>query len=193
MRDVSRETSAQLQTYCDLVRQWTPRINLISRASLDDMWERHVEDSIQVAEAAPGATTWADLGSGGGFPGIVVAICRPQTAVTLIESDARKATFLKHVAIRLNLKIDTCVQRIEEADPTRSMVVSARALAPLDRLLPLATRHGAADTLYVFPKGERYREEIAAAQKSWSFHVDVRPSRIDKKGVILILENVARV
>ena len=193
MSDVSRETSQALIRFEALVRAWSPKINLVAKSTLPEIASRHIADSAQVAEMCPDADTWCDLGSGGGFPGIVVAILLPETRVTLIESDARKAVFLRHAARELGLTADVLNTRIEAAIPAGAEVVSARALAPLDRLLPLAQRHGRKGTRYLFPKGARYRDEIAAARETWSFDIDVRPSKTDNEAVILCLENLSRV
>lgn len=193
MNSVPRETSEQLDRLADLVRIWTPKINLISRSSIEDFKTRHMEDSLQVAEAVTDAWTWCDLGSGGGFPGLVVAIRHPQTQVTLIESDQRKCVFLRHASRELGLAVTVANARIEDAVPTRANAVSARALAPLSRLIPMALRHGAAGARYVFPKGASFRQELDAARRDWSFEIDVRPSRTEKEAVILILENIERV
>lgn len=192
MADVSRETS-QLDELSALVRDWTGKINLVSTASVNDFARRHVEDSLQIADLCESATTWCDLGSGGGFPGLVVAIHRPDLSVTLIESDKRKSVFLRHAARRLELDVQVIDRRIEATDPVGADAVSARALAPLPRLLGLAVRHGTPDSRYIFPKGARYQSEIADARAEWSFDIDVRPSKTDKEAVILILENVERV
>ncbi|WP_245749666.1 16S rRNA (guanine(527)-N(7))-methyltransferase RsmG [Palleronia marisminoris] len=189
---VSRETSAQLERLENLIGLWNPKINLVSKRTIEDLRTRHIADSIQVVEAAGHCETWADLGSGGGFPGIVVAICRPGTEVVLVEADQRKAVFLRRVVGELGLNAKVVSSRIEDIEPLHADVISARALAPLEKLIPLALRHGRPDTRYVFPKGARFREEIATARRKWRFEIDVRPSRIDKEAAILIMERIER-
>ena len=157
---------------------------------MDALETRHLEDGVQVAETIESCKTWADLGSGGGFPGLVVAICKPEARVTLVESDQRKAVFLRRAAAELKLNVAVQSARIESIPPLLTDVISARALAPLDRLIPLAYRHGRHDTRYVFPKGSRYKEELSEARKNWRFEIDVLPSRTDKDAVILIMENI---
>ena len=189
---VSRETDACCKKFAALVRLWNPRINLVSKASLEALETRHIADSTQVAQAIPDSITWADLGSGGGFPGLVVAICKPDAQVTLVESDQRKAVFLRRAAGELGLAVTVYPKRIEDVPPLLPDVISARALAPLEKLIPLAIRHGRPDTRYVFPKGAKHRDEIEAARASWRFDIDVQPSRTEKEAVILVMENIQR-
>lgn len=190
--NVSRETQTQFARLAALVRLWNPRINLVSKASLGDLEARHIADSVQAACSVPYARTWVDLGSGGGFPGLVVAICNPETQVTLIEADQRKAVFLRRASSELDLNVIVRASRVEEVPPLLPDTISARALAPLDKLLALAIRHGRPDTRYVFPKGARFRDEIEAARKNWRFEIDVQPSKTDKEAVILVMENIER-
>lgn len=195
--DVSRETLAALQQYEELVRRWTPAINLDSKATLPDLWDRHIVDSAQIFALCPfSATSWADLGSGGGFPGVVIAILakqlKPDLRVTLVESDLRKATFLRQAAQTLALPVTVRSSRIEVLDPLNAEVISARALAPLADLLAYADRHLAAGGVAVFPKGARYAEELAEAQKTWAFDVDAQQSLSDADAAILVIRNIHR-
>lgn len=195
--DVSRETFAALQQYEELVRRWTPAINLVSKATLPDLWDRHIVDSAQIFALCPfSATSWADLGSGGGFPGVVIAILakqlKPDLRVTLVESDLRKATFLRQAAQTLALPVTVRSSRIEVLDPLNAEVISARALAPLADLLAYADRHLAAGGVAVFPKGARYAEELAEAQKTWAFDVDAQQSLSDADAAILVIRNIHR-
>ncbi len=193
MINVSRETAIRLDTFEALVRKWNPTVNLVASADLPRLRARHTLDSGQLAEFAPAARTWCDLGSGGGFPGIVIAILRPDLDMVLIESDQRKAAFLRSMIRSLSLSCKVLTERIEQVTPQQTDVVSARALAPLSRLIEIASRHGTPDTTYVFPKGIHYLDEIDAAKERWKFDVDVRPSKTEKGSVILTLENIARV
>lgn len=195
--DVSRETFAALQAFEHLVRRWTPAINLVSKTTLPDLWARHILDSAQVFSLCPSsATSWADLGSGGGFPGIVVAILakemKPDLHVTLVESDLRKATFLRQAAQSLALPVAVRSNRIESLDPLNADVLSARALAPLSDLLAYADRHLAAGGVAIFPKGARYAEELAAAQENWAFDADTQQSHSDADAAILVIRNIHR-
>ena len=193
--DVSRETLAALQQFEQLVRRWNSAINLVSKSTLTDFWSRHILDSAQIFSLSPrNAVSWADLGSGGGFPGIVVAILakqlQPDLRVTLVESDLRKATFLRQAAQTLSLPVSVCSARIESIDPLQADVVSARALAPLTGLLAYADQHLAAGGIAIFPKGARFAEELAEARKSWAFDVDVQPSHSDSDAAILVIRNI---
>ncbi|WP_216644260.1 16S rRNA (guanine(527)-N(7))-methyltransferase RsmG [Palleronia sp. THAF1] len=168
------------------------KINLVAPSTLDDLKERHLADSAQLRTHAAHWNKWCDLGSGGGLPGIVISILSPECHVSLIESDKRKAVFLTHVVTKLDLNATVFDGRIETIDPQRADVVSARALAPLPRLIPLALRHGHSGTRYIFPKGLRWREEINEAKKVYRFDVDAQPSITDKHAVVLVLENFER-
>lgn len=171
--NVSRETSERLQAYLSLLRRWSPRINLVSPATLEDAWHRHVEDSLQLLRLRPEpGPHWTDLGSGGGLPGLVVAIAAPDPATrfTLIESDKRKAAFLRRVVGALSLNNTTVLpQRIESATPQMASTVSARALAPLPTLVAYVQRHLAHDGTALLPKGACWREELRAAEARWRF------------------------
>lgn len=195
--NVSRETIAALRTLEAEVRRWTPTINLVSRNSLGALWDRHIADSAQIFRACPpDAICWVDLGSGGGFPGLVVAILahelRPQLRVTLVESDQRKAEFLRQTARKLGLDVDVQARRIESLPPQGADVVSARALAPLEELLDLAFPHLKPGGTALFPKGARHAEEISAARKSWIFDLDLLPSNVDTDAALLIIRKIHR-
>ena len=134
--DVSRETQERLEIYGDLLTKWNPRINLVSKKSLDEMWTRHFADSAQIFALAPHSVDhWVDMGSGGGFPGLVVAILGQDGGsprrMTLIESDARKAAFLRVVIRETGLTATVLNERIEKAAPQSANVLSARALTDL--------------------------------------------------------------
>jgi 16S rRNA (guanine527-N7)-methyltransferase len=189
---VSRETLARLEAYAALLAQWNQRINLVSRDSLRDPWRRHFLDSAQLLPYVPASTrSLVDLGSGAGFPGLVLAILGA-SGVELIESDARKCAFLREAARIADAPVTVRHARIE-AVPSRSFdVVTARACAPLDRLLLMAQRFIAPDTICLFLKGERAAEELTAARPGWTMTAACHPSRADPRGVILKLEQIAR-
>lgn len=194
---VSRETFAALRALEALVQRWNPAINLVSKTTLPDLWSRHIVDSAQIFAFRPeGARTWVDLGSGGGFPGLVVAILArelaPDLTVTLVESDARKATFLRQAAQSLGLNVDVRSQRIESLPDLRADVLSARALAPLANLVAYAARLLRPGGTAIFPKGARFAEELAAARRVWAFDVDTRPSLSDGEAAILVIRNIQR-
>lgn len=198
-RDVPRETSARLAAYAALLRKWNPAINLVSRTTLASLEDRHIFDSAQLFDLMPPeAGHWVDLGSGGGFPGMVIAILAADTApdlrVTLIESDLRKATFLGTVARELGLSNAAVLSdRIEDTTPQAADVLSARALAPLPVLLNFAERHLARDGVALFPKGARYAQDLEVALETWRFTVQKIPSKTDPQAVILQLGGIARV
>lgn len=176
---VSRETEGKLRAFSQLVMQWTSRINLISKATEDDIWHRHIIDSAQIFPHIPAdASRVADLGSGAGLPGLVIATLaaelRPSISVTLIESDLRKATFLRTAARELGLSISVISQRIEQTDPLGADLITSRALAPLVRLMPLAARHLAPGGSCLFLKGASWRDELAEVTQP--VHCQASPS-----------------
>ncbi|MEI4471898.1 16S rRNA (guanine(527)-N(7))-methyltransferase RsmG [Frigidibacter sp. MR17.24] len=196
--DVSRETSDRLARYAALVRKWNPAINLVSKATLDTLEDRHIRDSAQVFGLCPdGAHHWADLGAGGGFPGLVVAILaaelKPDLSVTLVESDMRKAAFLATAARDLGLGTVVIPDRIEKVPPLAADVLSARALAALPALLGFAERHLAADGTALFPKGASHQAELEEARRDWSFDLQIRPSITDPAAAVLQLKGIRRV
>lgn len=198
MRNVSRETLARLEAFAALVLQWTPKINLVSKASATDLWQRHVVDSVHVFDHAPiQKGLWADLGSGGGFPGVVIACLaaeeRPELQVTLVESDQRKAEFLRHSARQLHLNLTVKTERIEQLAPLKADVISARALAPLDLLCAYAARHLAPGGIALFPKGAQAEAEIKAAEENWHFRLTRLQSETDESAVLLKVEQLAHV
>ena len=196
--DVSRETEGRLSRFADTLRQWNSRINLVAPSTIDQLWERHIHDSAQLFALRPAsARHWADLGTGGGFPGLVIAIlaaeAAPRLRVTLVESDRRKAAFLATAARAAGVRPRICAERAETLPPLQADVLSARALAPLPRLLEQAHRHLAPAGVALFPKGANHAAEIDAALADWRFRVQKTPSRTDPSGVILAIDGVARV
>lgn len=192
---VSRETIAQLEAFAALTTKWTPKINLIAKGSVAQIWDRHIVDSAQLYHLAP--TTfhkWVDLGSGGGFPGIILAIIakekQPNGTFVMIESDQRKAAFLRTAARELGLSVKVLAQRIEEADPQQADVVSARALTALSGLLPLALRHLSSEGICLFHKGRQAEQEVAEAQKNWSFQLEDRVSITDPEARLLAIQRI---
>jgi len=197
LADVSRETRERLTTYATLVEKWTPRINLVSRASLPHLHARHFEDSAQLhALASHPVDHWADLGSGGGFPGLVIAILALETGsparVTLVESDARKSAFLRTVIRETGAAATVVTERIEATAPLAADIVSARALADLSGLLGFADRHLAPDGTALFPKGATWQQELIEAQSKWQFVSGVDKSVTDPAAVILRVTGVSR-
>jgi len=193
---VSRETLAAFRHYESLLVKWQKRINLIGPATLNDVWRRHFLDSAQLANLVPeAACRWVDLGSGAGFPGLVIALllrARPGLNIHLIESDGRKSAFLRTVIRALDLPATVHSQRIEVLAPLEADVVTARALAPLDRLLPLAVRHRAENGQILLLKGQDVEKELTEASKSWIIVEDRLQSLSDPSGVILQIKEVHR-
>ena len=194
---VSRETEARFADLSALVEKWNRRINLVSRGSLASLRTRHIDDSAQLhALARHPVSHWVDMGSGGGFPGLVVAILALETgspeAVTLIESDARKSAFLNTAIRELALAAAVRTERIERASPMAADVVSARALADLDTLLGFADRHMAATGEALFPKGENWEKEVETARSTWQFDCRVDKSLTRSDSVILRVTGVSR-
>ncbi|RVT83460.1 16S rRNA (guanine(527)-N(7))-methyltransferase RsmG [Rhodobacteraceae bacterium CCMM004] len=194
--DVSRETLERLRAYEAALARWTDRINLIGRSTRSDIWGRHILDSLQVAEHVPEqAMSVLDIGSGGGLPGIVLAIlaraAAPERRVTLIDSDGRKCAFLRTVVRDHDLPANVIASRIEDLAPMNADCITARALASLDRLLDLAIPHSAPNCTFVFLKGARYQEEVDAARTKWDFALACHPSKTSDDGAILVLTKVS--
>lgn len=184
--DVSRETLERLETYAALVAKWSPRINLVSRGTLQDIWSRHILDSAQIAFLA-GETGdhWADLGSGAGLPGMIVAFLRPELSVTCVESDQRKVAFLRTVSRETDTKVSVVTERIERLEPLKADVLSARALATLPELLSMAERHLAFGGTALFPKGASFEKEVENAREAWHFDCEIIESKTSGDGVVL--------
>ena len=194
--DVSRETLDRLDAFVALVEKWNPVINLVAKSSLSDIWHRHVEDSAQIILMAELGDYWIDIGSGGGFPGIVVAIIlkemAPATKVVLVESDVRKATFLRQVAATLDLSCEIHNSRIESLNLPRGKTISARALAPLPKLLKLAENLVEEGGICLFMKGQSYLDELADARKAWSFECEAKKSQTNAAAAVLKIRNIQR-
>ena len=194
--DVSRETIKKLEEYVALVVKWNPKINLMSKGDLEDIWDRHIEDSAQIVSLTEIGPLWVDLGSGGGFPGIVVAILlrsiSPSTKVVLVESDGRKATFLRQVALKLDLNCDVLNKRIELISIEENTILSARALATLPKLLDIIQPLTHKDTVCLFMKGKNFSKELKLAQDTWSFDCDVVQSRTNAEAAVLVIRNIYR-
>jgi 16S rRNA (guanine527-N7)-methyltransferase len=183
---VSRETDVLLGAYARLIHKWTHRINLVGRSSLEEIEARHIADCRQVADLIPDrAVTCADLGSGAGLPGLVIAICRPDVHVTCVESDRRKASFITQATRILSLEAEVVCARIEAVPPLGADIVTARALAPLPRLLGHVHRHLDPSGTALVMKGRKWQEELENARAAWHFSFEAASSRTDPKAVIL--------
>jgi 16S rRNA (guanine527-N7)-methyltransferase len=200
---VSRETLARLDEFVDLLLKWQRRTNLIAPATISEIWTRHVADSLQLVTLAPQARTpqaqtWIDLGSGGGFPGLVIACVLADTAgtqVRLVESNAKKAAFLRETARALGLPALVHAMRIEEFTQSfadSADVVTARALAPLARLLDYAEPLLKSGAQGLFPKGQDVAAELTEASKYWRLETVLVPSKTSTDGRIVVVRRVER-
>lgn len=195
MMNVSRETSEKLAIYAGLIRKWTPSINLIARATVDSLETRHFLDCEQVVSLSQNARgSWVDLGSGGGLPGLIMAIHRPDLQCTLVEIDQRKSVFLRTVireAGLTNAKIVT--ERIEEITPLSADHISARALAPMAQLMPYVHQHLSQNGTAWLMKGRNWRKEVELALETWSFDCKSHPSTTDPEAAILEITRIQHV
>jgi 16S rRNA (guanine527-N7)-methyltransferase len=193
---VSRETLARLDRLVELLLEWQQTRNLIAASTIPTIWTRHVADSLQLLDLAPEAKTWVDLGSGGGFPGLVLACALPERAgakIHMVESTAKKCAFLQAVVEELGLPAEVHCQRVESfipAFPNKPDAVTARALAPLPKLLEMAfplLRKGARG---LFLKGQDVGSELTESSKCWIIWHRLVPSRTDERGRIVVIESL---
>lgn len=190
--DVSRETRAKFQRYAELLLKWQKVINLVSETTLDDLAVRHFVDAAQLIKYIPDKRIrLADMGSGGGFPGLVLALIGVAD-VHLIESDVRKATFLREVSRETSTRVTVHDDRVEEIAIDNIDLISARALAPLTDLLKMAHKLATPGYEYscLFLKGEKTEEEVAKARKRWNFNLETHQSVTDSSGKILYINNL---
>lgn len=195
---VSRETFERLELYAELLKKWNPKINLVSKTTLDDLWDRHIVDSAQLFQLAPkDALNWADFGSGGGFPGLVIAILSmelaPDRKVTLVESDQRKCAFLRTVARETGCNATIKASRIDQIEPLGADVISARALADLTMLLGFAEYHLHPKGTCLFPKGATWKKEVDDAKNSWKFDYETITSETENTAVALRINGITHV
>ncbi len=193
--NVSRETMARLEAYADLLLKWQVRINLIGPRTIPDLWTRHFWDSAQLADHIPeDANVLVDLGSGAGFPGLVLAILTG-LETHLIESDTRKAAFLREAAriTGISNRVTVHAKRAETVVLHVADIITARALAPMIDLLPLIQPFWGSRTLGLFLKGKRYKEELTALNYVWYINYDAIPSRSDADSVLLKITDLSRI
>ena len=193
--NVSRETESRLLAYCEIVKKWTPAVNLIAKSTIPDLWRRHILDSAQLfLFLPPHANHWLDLGSGAGFPGLVIAILakeyRPALVITLVESDRRKAVFLAEAARAVGVSVTIENARAEVLASKAADVISARALTSLDRLCFYAKTHLKAGGVAIFPKGLNAAIEIDAALLKWQFSLEIQASKTDPSASVLLLRDI---
>jgi 16S rRNA (guanine527-N7)-methyltransferase len=196
---ISDAVMDRLRAHVTVLGQWRQKMNLVSAKSFDDVWRRHVLDSAQLAALIPpGAENVVDMGSGAGFPGLVLAAVVP-ARVTLIESNGRKCVFLRRAALEMGVGAEIVRGRIEDVAGPKAFpadIITARALAPLERLLalagPLLRGGGRGPGFSLFAKGKTWQEELTLARKHWKLSVTPIPSLSDSAGMILKVENFER-
>jgi len=196
--DVSHETLDRLEVYVDRLKTWQRSINLVGPSTIDDIWERHIADSLQLMTMAPDwARTWVDLGSGGGLPGLVIAAARHGIEgfeMHLVDSHTRKCAFLNVAARAMGLTVHVHNQRIEQLGNSdlrpRADVISARALAPLSRLCDLAEPFMWKNTVCLFHKGQDVESELTQSSRYRTMAVVQTPSLVGGSGTILRLEGI---
>jgi 16S rRNA (guanine527-N7)-methyltransferase len=190
-KSVSRETYDRLQNYVALLLKWQKSINLVSAATLRDVWKRHIIDSIQLLDYIIGDEAVADIGSGAGLPGLVIAIAG-RNGITLIESDRRKVAFLKEASRIIKSDVHIIHNRVEKTDLNPFPLIMARGFAPLIVLLDTVSTGLQNNGKLLLLKGKSYQNEIAAAKESWAFDYTAFPSVTDKDGVILSIQNLKK-
>lgn len=196
---VSRETFLQLLDYVELLKKWQQKINLISNNTLSQIWERHIEDSMQLINYVPrGTSQIIDIGSGGGLPGIVLAIAT-KLPVAMIESDMKKCIFLDEVSRQLSLvNCKSYTQRVEKAELNlmvkNNITITARAMAEINNIFGLVTNlaniNGISDFTLILPKGKSAAIELDKTKKDWLFEVNSHPSITDPEASILVINNL---
>ena len=188
---VSRETLARLKAFADILTDWNARHNLVAKSTLPDLWSRHFWDSAQLAPLIPGAAhSLADLGSGAGFPGLVLAALRPDLAVTLHEATTKKCAFLQFAAERMGIPVTVQNARLEDLPPSRFDVITARALAPLPQLLGYAQNFAGPNSVCLFLKGQNVGVELTEAHKYWNIKTSQVPSQTDPSAAIVVVREL---
>lgn len=192
---VSRETFERLVAFEQMFQKWNRSINLVAQSTAGDVWQRHILDSAQLARIEPNALNWVDIGSGGGFPGLVIAFLlaeRDGASIDLVESNRKKASFLQTVVGQFQLPARVVAIRIEESHAVVSapQIVTARALAPLPTLLDLSAPWLMAGARGLFHKGRDYRAEVKESVNRWTFDLVEHPSVTDPHGVLLDLSKL---
>lgn len=175
----------------DLLGKWNDKINLVSRSTIPDVWERHIADSLQVADFAAATGKWLDIGSGGGFPAIPCAFTLDDAErMTLVEADSRKCAFLRTVSRETSTPFRVVAARWEFLAPSGCDTLSARALAPLRKLIEAQAMHGTERCRGLYLKGRGWRKEVDAASASWRFSIRAEPSMVSDDGRLLVITNV---
>ena len=190
--DVPRETMERLDAFAALLREESAHHNLVSKASLDQLWLRHIADSAQLLAFPPsGSASWVDLGAGAGFPGLVVALLHGGR-VTLVEERRLRVDFLRRAAESLDVQVEIIASKVERIVGRSFDVISARAFAPLPRLLDLGTGLSTTKTIWVLPKGRNAETELAALDASWQGAFRIEASVTDPGAGIIVAQGVQR-
>ncbi len=185
------EVAGKCRIFAELLAKWNRAINLVSRSTLPEVWDRHIADSLRVAEFAAADGIWLDIGSGGGFPAVPCAFkLDDPSRMTLVESDSRKCAFLRTVSRETSTPFRVLDARWESLPPQGCGTLSARALAPLAKLLEAQARHGAERCRGLFPKGRSWRDEVDAAAESWRFSIRTERSMMSGGGRLLVITKV---
>jgi 16S rRNA (guanine527-N7)-methyltransferase len=188
---VSRETLARLKAYADVLADWNARHNLVAKSTLPNLWSRHFWDSAQLATLIPpAARSLADLGSGAGFPGLVLAAMLPTVSVTLYEATTKKCAFLRGAAERMGVPVTIRNARLEDLPPSNFDAVTARALAPLPQLLEYAQKFVGPNGICLFLKGQNVGAELTEAHKYWNIRASQVPSQTDPSAAIVIVREL---
>ena len=190
--DVSRETLERLDRVIATLDDWRTRSNLIGPREWPVIWTRHVADCFQLLDHIPGTARVVDLGSGAGFPGLIIAAARPAGHVTMVESVGKKCAFLRAAIEAAGLSATVRQERVESVDPMPADFVTARAFAPLPKLLDYAAPWLKRGATGLFLKGERWKEELTDASQRWNFAHEAIPSRVGGSGTILIVRELKR-
>nr|WP_315474317.1 16S rRNA (guanine(527)-N(7))-methyltransferase RsmG [uncultured Sandarakinorhabdus sp.] len=192
--DVSRETLAKLDRYAELLTEWQQRMNLVGPSTLPHIWDRHFRDSAQLFAIAGPGKSWLDIGAGGGFPGLVLAILDPESNITLVESVTKKCRFLDTVAHETDTAGHVAVAnvRVEALTGSKFDIITARAAASLETLFDWGLRFAGSGTRWILPKGARVQEELASAAKQFHFAHELIPSRTDSDARIVVAKGVKR-
>ncbi len=193
--NLTAEQNNKLEQYVVILQKWQKTINLVSKSTIDDIWERHIEDSAQLSPLIKKNLNILDMGSGGGFPGMVLAIIRPDLNITLVESDSRKCAFLQSVSRETSTVVSIINERIETINLTSPPdIISARALSSIDNLLNYSWPHIKTNPALkcIFLKGEKADLEIEDAQKSFNFNYNTIRSVTNSQAKIIEITNVSR-
>ena len=196
--NVSRETFLKLKAYEASLHEWQNKFNLVSNASLENAWQRHFEDSVQLFKFIPtSARTMLDFGSGAGFPALVLAIMAqeklPQLKVKLIESIKKKTLYLNAVKELCQLNVDVVNDRIENLPAQKVDVITSRAMCNLNDLLKYSLKFTTKQTLMIFPKGRSYQEELDEARRNWKFDCRIEKNEVSDDGVILLINHLSSI